>query len=83
MKVVEGGKERDEHGTYKLDAKKKPAEIDITPPKEDGTHLGIFKIDGDTLTICMSDKGASERPTKFESPEGSKVMLLTLKRAKK
>jgi uncharacterized protein (TIGR03067 family) len=83
LKVTEGGKEKEEHGTYKLDAKKTPGEIDITPPKEDGTHLAIFKIDGDTLTICLSDKGSTERPTKFESPDGSKIMLLTLKRAKK
>jgi uncharacterized protein (TIGR03067 family) len=83
VKIVTGGKERDEHGTYTIDAKKSPAEIDLTPPKEEGKHLGIFKIDGDTLTVCLGDKGGTERPTKFESPDGSKIMLLTLKRAKK
>jgi uncharacterized protein (TIGR03067 family) len=83
VKIVQGGKEREEHGSYKVDAKKSPAEIDLTPPKEEGKHIGIFKIDGDTLTICMSDKGGTERPTKFESPDGSAVMLLTLKRASK
>jgi uncharacterized protein (TIGR03067 family) len=83
VKIVTGGKERDEHGTYTVNTKKNPAEIDLTPPKEDAKHLGLFKIDGDTLTLCLSDKGGTERPTKFESPDGSKIMLLTLKRAKK
>jgi uncharacterized protein (TIGR03067 family) len=70
-------------GSYKVDATKSPGEIEITPPKEDGTLLGIFKIDGDTLTICLADKGSTDRPTKFESLEGTNVMLVTLKRVKK
>jgi uncharacterized protein (TIGR03067 family) len=78
----EGTKDAAE-GTYKVDAKKNPAEIDLTPPKEEGTLVGIYKLDGDTLTICLSDKNSTDRPTKFESPDGTNVMLITLKRAKK
>jgi uncharacterized protein (TIGR03067 family) len=78
----EGFKDATE-GSYKVDAKKNPAEIDLNPPNEDGTLLGIYKFDGDTLTICLSDKNSTERPTKFESPEGTNVMLITLKRVKK
>ena len=82
VQLVEKGREKEDPGTYKVDAKKNPAEIELTPPKE-GKHLGIYKIDGDTLTICLSDPKSTERPTKFESPDGSKLMLFTLKRAKK
>ena len=80
--VKEGNKDAHE-GTYKVDAKKNPAEIEVTPPKEDGTRIGIYKIDGDTLTICLADKDSTDRPTKFESPDGTNVMLMTLKRVKK
>jgi uncharacterized protein (TIGR03067 family) len=85
--VKEGERERDS-ATYKVDAKKDPAEIDLIPPKEEVTMRGIYRIDGDTLTICFSGKEAggkneSVRPTKFESPEGSMMMLITLKRVKK
>ena len=45
-------------------------------------HKRRFK-DGDTLTICLSDKGSTDRPTNFESPEGTNIMLITLKRIKK
>jgi uncharacterized protein (TIGR03067 family) len=78
----EGNKDAEE-GTCKLDAKKNPGEIDIVPPKESETHVGIYKIDGDTLTICLADKNSTDRPTKFESPDGSNIFLVTLKRVKK
>jgi uncharacterized protein (TIGR03067 family) len=80
--IKEGTKDANE-STYKVDAKKTPAEIELTPPKEDGTRLGIYKIDGDTLTICLADKDSTDRPTKFESPDGTNIMLITLKRVKK
>lgn len=82
MLFKEGNKD-EETGSYKVDAKKNPGEIDISPPKEGGEMKGIFKLDGDTLTICLADKDATERPTKFESTDGSKIMLVTLKRIKK
>ena len=43
--------------------------------------LGIFKLEGDTLKICLAFMG--DRPTKLESPDGSLTVLLTLKRTKK
>lgn len=81
--IIKDGFKDPAEGTYTVDAKKDPAEIELTPPKEDGSRIGIYKIDGDTLTICLADKNSTDRPTKFESPDGTNVMLITLKRVKK
>jgi uncharacterized protein (TIGR03067 family) len=74
----------DGSGTYTLDPKKSPAEIDMVPadPKLPSAK-GIYKIDGDALTLCFEKGSEASRPTKFESSAGSEVALFTLKRAKK
>ncbi|MSR53140.1 MAG: TIGR03067 domain-containing protein [Gemmataceae bacterium] len=73
-----------EVSTYTVDAKKSPAEIDMTPvaDSKDLPIMEIFKIDGDTLTLCVVEGKKDPRPTKFESPKDSRTMLLTLKRDK-
>ena len=84
--VREGKRDKAEEGTYTTDSKKDPAEIDIMAPPASGRPLikGLFKIDGDTLTLCFAGgKDEADRPTKFESAAGSRTMLITLKRAKK
>ncbi len=48
------------------------------------TSRGIYELDGDTLTTCTTVVDPSvERPTKLESPAGSKLVLAVYKRAKK
>ena len=49
---------------FSLDPSAMPAEIDIEP--ED---VGIYELDGDTLTICIGPTGT--RPDRFESTKGS------------
>ena len=81
-KVIVRRSDRDDPAEFKVDSTKSPKTIDVTPKKEgEKTHAGIYKLDGDTLTICINHD--ETRPTKFESPEGTQTMLLVLKRDKK
>lgn len=73
---------------YQIDESKTPKTIKIKKSKnadqiEREYSLGIYKLNGDTLTICMASRPGKERPTKFEAAENSGYILLTLKRVKK
>jgi len=68
-------------GTYTFDPKKSPAEVDIEFRGKAATPMiCIVKPEGDGLLLSFTQTGT--RPTKFESPVGSGVGLLTLKRVK-
>jgi uncharacterized protein (TIGR03067 family) len=47
------------------------------------TLLGLYRLDGDTLTLCYPNGPKAPRPTGFESPVGSDIFLVTLKRVVK
>ncbi|HEX3152577.1 MAG TPA: TIGR03067 domain-containing protein [Gemmataceae bacterium] len=81
MAIKENGK--DINGTFTSDAKKEQPEIDLNLEAGGMTvkMLGIYKLDGDKLLICLNFMG--DRPTKLESPDGALTVLLTLKRTKK
>jgi RNA polymerase sigma factor (sigma-70 family) len=71
-------------GKFKADPSQKPATFDIEVTEGDKageSQMGIYELNGDTLTICTAHKG-SPRPTKFESTAGSNQNLVTLKRVK-
>jgi uncharacterized protein (TIGR03067 family) len=78
--------ENSDKGTIKLDAAKKPKQIDFTTsekgPFKGRNLLGIYELRGDTVVVCINSE-KPDRPTKFEAPAKSPLMLLTFKREKK
>lgn len=64
--------------TFALDPTKTPKAIDLTPTKGGGTVRGVYKLDGDDLTLCLSIGGA--RPTEFATKAGGDTEAFTLKR---
>ena len=78
--ATEGGKE--DPLNYKLDPSKSPPEIDLTPPDGLGaTMYGIYKLEGDRLTICavLSHTPAS-RPKQFKTTKEDGALMMTLKK---
>lgn len=72
-------------GTHRLDPSKSPKHFDIDPktgPNIGKTHLGIYEIEGDRCRICFADPPTNECPTEFASKEGTRLLLLVLKREK-
>jgi uncharacterized protein (TIGR03067 family) len=72
-----------EKGTFKLDPKKEPRQLDFFPTEGNNngkTFLCVYKIDGDVLTICYSLDG-STRPENFE-PLSNTLLLVKYERVK-
>jgi uncharacterized protein (TIGR03067 family) len=74
-------------GWYLVDASASLAAIDMFLPPTRPTDrpvpgLGIFRVNGDTLEICVRS-GPGERPADFAAGEGSGATLMTFKRVKR
>lgn len=84
-KVEVKGPESDYYaGTMKLNDKTSPGQIDFKidkcsiPEYVDETSLGIYKLEGNKLTLATSEPGSMYRPAFFDSSGG--VMLFSLTR---
>jgi uncharacterized protein (TIGR03067 family) len=67
---------------FELDPRQEPKTIDVIPvggPNRDKRVLGIYKLEGDQLTICMAAAGG-RRPKEFKAPKGSGCTLRTFRR---
>lgn len=70
-------------GTATIDPTKKT--IDMKPSAgryKDKVLKGIFKIEGDTLTVAFSSDPDKDRPTAFESKDGSGIVIAVHTRVK-
>jgi uncharacterized protein (TIGR03067 family) len=80
------GRADPEWGWYTADAGTDPPRIDFATravaarPNTRKPYLGIYRLDGDALTICCAE---GDRPAAFEVPAGSKAMRLSYRRVKK
>jgi uncharacterized protein (TIGR03067 family) len=78
------GKDRLEF-TFRVDPTKKPKAIDLTVrdgPQKGQTYRGIYKLEGDTYTICRNVEPDKERPTEFVTSPKSGLMLVVWQREK-
>jgi uncharacterized protein (TIGR03067 family) len=74
-----------EGSTFKIDATKDPKAIDFTYTSgfsKGKTIKGIYKIEGDDLTICRGLSPETERPGEFAAPADSGLLLVVWKRSK-
>jgi uncharacterized protein (TIGR03067 family) len=73
-----------ETGTLKLDPSKTPATLDIKiadGPDKGKTQLAIYKLDGDTFTLCFA-RPEQDRPKEFTAKAGSEHAVFVFKRQK-
>ena len=77
--TISMGEGQSETAGIKVDPSKTPAWIDIIPPGNPGKDepvAGIYKLEGDTLTICFNKGESKEHPKDFS---GEHTSVLTLK----
>jgi uncharacterized protein (TIGR03067 family) len=70
--------------TFAMDPARSPKAIDLTVaegPEKGQTYHGIYKLEGDTYTVCRNVEPGKDRPTEFAAPPDSGLMLVVWKRA--
>jgi uncharacterized protein (TIGR03067 family) len=68
-----------------IDPTKKPKTIDMDGKDGNGKPLsmiGIYRLEGDTLQICLAKPGTKERPTMMETEGDTGQSLIVYKRNK-
>lgn len=68
-----------------LDARKNPRHMDMIqamPGEAEKTIKGIYKLEGDTLTICRGLTSDQDRPNQFATWPDTNVFVVTWKKQK-
>ena len=80
-RIVKSGA-KDKTGTFTLDGTVEPQRIVLTDDGDGKVARGIYKVEGDKLTMRASDKpDATEFPTSFDpSGDDARVDLIELQR---
>jgi uncharacterized protein (TIGR03067 family) len=77
---IQKGKDTPETGTYTVDPKKEPNEIDLVGGPKNEKSLGIYKFDKDgKLTVSFVKKPDAVRPKKFGEPDAAVIVLEKVK----
>lgn len=69
--------------THALFSDKQPKAMDLTVaegPEKDQIFRAIYKLDGDTLTVCRNIQPGVDRPAEFGTRPDSGLMLVVWKR---
>jgi uncharacterized protein (TIGR03067 family) len=84
--LIASKEDKEDPADYTIDTTKTPHQITITAKKPNGKDekmLGIFKVDGDKLTICAVESGKeADRPKEFKTTADNKAMILVLEKKK-
>jgi uncharacterized protein (TIGR03067 family) len=67
------------HAMVLIDSSKKPAVMEVRGPKGKVFWSGLYKVEGDTLTICNAGNPESPPPTELKS--SAEYLLFVWKRA--
>jgi uncharacterized protein (TIGR03067 family) len=79
--LIDGGpRKTSQEWRYTLDRKRSPAEFEAVVGDGAAKLIGIYKVDGDLLTVVVT--WGTVRPTKFDAPPDALGHVLKLKRAK-
>jgi uncharacterized protein (TIGR03067 family) len=77
--TVKEGKPNPDVGSYSVDSKKDPTEIDLISPKSEKI-LGIYKFDKDgKMSIAFTKDPKASRPKKFDDKEAIVLVLEKVK----